>query len=90
MQHLPQHPNIIALKDVFEDHEAVHLVMELCEGGEFFDQILKRDHYSKEDAVIFIHIIIEVIKTCHAHGIMHRDLKPENMCLQTKIVRTFS
>ena len=79
MQHLPQHPNIIALKDVFEDHKTVHLVMELCEGGELFDQIIKRDHYSEEKATILIRIIIEVIQICHAHGVMHRDLKPENM-----------
>ena len=84
MQHLPQHPNIIALRDVFEDYKAVHLVMELCEGGELFDQISKRDHYPEEEAAILMRIIMEVIQTCHAYGIMHRDLKPENMLFANK------
>ncbi|KAF2289416.1 hypothetical protein GH714_036040 [Hevea brasiliensis] len=34
MRHLPKHPNIVSLKDTYEDDNAVHLVMELCEGGE--------------------------------------------------------
>ena len=40
MRHLPQHPNIVTLKDTYEDNNAVHLVMELCEGGELFDRIM--------------------------------------------------
>ena len=84
MQCLPQHPNIITLKDVFEDHAAVYLVMELCEGGELFDQIFKRDHYPKKEAASLIRIIVEVIQTCHAYGIMHKDLKPENMLFVNK------
>ena len=84
MQCLPQHPNIIALKDVFEDHGEVYLVMELCEGSELFDQIFKRDHYPEKEAASLIRIIVEVIQTCHAYGIMHRDLKPENILFVNK------
>ena len=79
IQCLPQHPNIIAFKDVFEDHGVVYLVMELREGGELFDQIIKRDHYPEKEVASLIHIIVEVIQTCHAYGIMHRDLKLENI-----------
>ncbi|KAI3924605.1 hypothetical protein MKW92_029472 [Papaver armeniacum] len=42
MKHMPQHPNIVTLKDTYEDDNAVHLVMELCEGGELFDRIVAR------------------------------------------------
>ena len=40
MRHLPQHPNIVAFKEAYEDKDAVYLVMELCEGGELFDRIV--------------------------------------------------
>lgn len=36
------------LRDVFEDQESVYLVMELCEGGELFDSIASRGHYSEK------------------------------------------
>ncbi|KAI3690428.1 hypothetical protein L2E82_48453 [Cichorium intybus] len=47
MSTLPEHPNIVKLCATYEDHEAVHLVMELCEGGGLFDRIVARGHYSE-------------------------------------------
>ncbi|PIN16702.1 Ca2+/calmodulin-dependent protein kinase, EF-Hand protein superfamily [Handroanthus impetiginosus] len=78
MKHLPKHPNIVTLKDTYEDDYAVHLVMELCEGGELFDRIVARGHYTERAAAAVIRTIVEVIQNCHKHGVMHRDLKPEN------------
>ncbi|KAL7097928.1 hypothetical protein ACP275_10G173700 [Erythranthe tilingii] len=78
MKHLPKHPNIVSLKDTYEDDYAVHLVMELCEGGELFDRIVARGHYTERAAAAVTRTIVEVIQNCHKHGVMHRDLKPEN------------
>ncbi|KAL9232563.1 hypothetical protein vseg_007662 [Gypsophila vaccaria] len=78
MRHLPQHPNIVTLKDTFEDASAVHLVMELCHGGELFDRIVARGHYSERAAATVLRTIVHVVQLCHQHGVMHRDLKPEN------------
>ncbi|KAJ0982662.1 hypothetical protein J5N97_010917 [Dioscorea zingiberensis] len=78
MRHLPPHPNIVSLKDTYEDETAVHLVMELCEGGELFDRIVARGHYTEKAAAVVTKTIVEVVQMCHKHGVMHRDLKPEN------------
>ena len=78
MSTLPEHPNIVKLKATYEDHENVHLVMELCEGGELFDRIVARGHYSERAAATVVKTIAEVVRMCHANGVMHRDLKPEN------------
>lgn len=78
MKHLPSHTNIVCIKDTFEDNHAVHLVMELCEGGELFDRIVARGHYTERAAADVTRTIVEVIQLCHKHGVMHRDLKPEN------------
>lgn len=60
----------------------VHLVMELCEGGELWERIKLRRCYSEPNAAIVISIIVELLQHCHAMGVMHRDLKPENILLE--------
>ena len=77
-----KHPNIIELVDVFEDAKYLHLVTELCTGGELFDRIIAKSsspegHYSEHDAASIIKSILEAISYCHSLGIVHRDLKPE-------------
>jgi len=84
MNHLPQHPNIVKLKAAYEDEHAVHLVMELCEGGELFDRIVARGHYTERAAAVVTRTIVEVVQVCHQHGVMHRDLKPENFLFANK------
>ncbi|KAF7804086.1 calcium-dependent protein kinase 32 [Senna tora] len=84
MKHLPQHPNIVSLKDTYEDDNAVHLVMELCEGGELFDRIVARGHYTERAAAVVTRTVVEVVQMCHKHGVMHRDLKPENFLFANK------
>ncbi|KAK4747299.1 hypothetical protein SAY87_026336 [Trapa incisa] len=84
MSTLPEHPNIVKLKATYEDNEDVHLVMELCEGGELFDRIVARGHYSERAAASVARTIAEVVRMCHSNGVMHRDLKPENFLFANK------
>ncbi|KAH7277401.1 hypothetical protein KP509_39G049300 [Ceratopteris richardii] len=84
MHRLPPHPNIVILKGVYEDENAVHLVMELCEGGELFDRIVARGHYNERDAAKIARTIVEVVQACHNNGVIHRDLKPENFLFAKK------
>lgn len=84
MSSLPDHPNIVKLRATYEDNEAVHLVMELCEGGELFDRIVARGHYSERAAAGVARTVAEVVRMCHANGVMHRDLKPENFLFANK------
>nr|DAD31129.1 TPA_asm: hypothetical protein HUJ06_009980 [Nelumbo nucifera] len=84
MSSLPDHPNVVRLKATYEDNEAVHLVMELCEGGELFDRIVARGHYSERAAANVARTVAEVVKMCHENGVIHRDLKPENFLFANK------
>ncbi|KAF7838409.1 calcium-dependent protein kinase 10-like [Senna tora] len=84
MSTLPDHPNVVKLRATYEDNENVHLVMELCEGGELFDRIVARGHYSERAAASVARTIAEVVRMCHANGVMHRDLKPENFLFANK------
>ena len=78
------HPNIISLVDVFEDDKYLHLVTELCTGGELFDRIIAKQRYTEKDAALLVHKILGAIRYCHEeHNICHRDLKPENFLFKT-------
>ncbi|EEY59682.1 protein kinase, putative [Phytophthora infestans T30-4] len=78
------HPNIIKLYDVCEGNRHLHLVTELCTGGELFDRIIARGHYSEADAAVLVRKICDAVKHCHDRDICHRDLKPENFLFATK------
>ncbi|CAH8283556.1 unnamed protein product [Eruca vesicaria subsp. sativa] len=84
MHHLAGHPNVISIKGAYEDVIAVHLVMELCSGGELFDRIIQRGHYTERKAAELARTIVGVLETCHSLGVMHRDLKPENFLFVSK------
>lgn len=84
MHHLNGHPNIIRVERAFEDKEYVHILMEACLGGELFDSITERGHYSEEDAAALIRTIVGVVAHCHNMNVIHRDLKPENFLLSDR------
>jgi calcium-dependent protein kinase len=73
------HPNIVRLFEVFQDEKRFYLVTELCTGGELFDEITKRSHFSERDAASIIKQVLSAVAYCHAKQICHRDLKPENI-----------
>ncbi|KAG0547269.1 hypothetical protein BDA96_01G065300 [Sorghum bicolor] len=50
MHHLAGHANVVSIVGAYEDAVAVQLVMELCAGGELFDRIIQRGHYSEKAA----------------------------------------
>lgn len=84
MHHLAGQPNIVELKGAYEDKQAVHLVMELCAGGELFDRIIEKGHYTERAAASLLRTIVQIVHTCHSMGVIHRDLKPENFLLLNK------
>lgn len=51
------------------------MVMELMTGGELFDRIVEKEHYSEKEASDTIRPIVDAIGYCHSMGISHRDLK---------------
>mmetsp|Transcript_8407 Transcript_8407/g.15954 ORF Transcript_8407/g.15954 Transcript_8407/m.15954 type:complete len:480 (-) Transcript_8407:471-1910(-) len=84
MYHLAGHENVVKLFSAYEDKQNVQLLMEIAEGGELFDRIVSRGHYSEKAAAGVFRTIMKVVAQCHALGVIHRDLKPENFLLSTK------
>lgn len=84
------HPHIIRLYDIFDDIFELHLVTELCTGGELYDKVIEKaespeGHFSEQDAGLLIRDILDAIRYIHDElNIVHRDLKPENFLLSDK------
>ncbi|RCV27050.1 LOW QUALITY PROTEIN: hypothetical protein SETIT_5G294600v2 [Setaria italica] len=81
MHHLAGHAGVVSIKGAYDDPLYVHIVMELCEGGDLFDRIVDRGYFSERKASKIARVGVGVVEACHSLGVMHRDLKPENFLL---------
>lgn len=78
------HPNIVRLVETYYTKDCVHLIMELCPGGELFDRLLERRRYHEDQARDLIRKVLNVVRFCHDRGIVHRDLKLENILFDSR------
>nr|XP_023662032.1 SNF-related serine/threonine-protein kinase [Paramormyrops kingsleyae] len=77
---LVQHPNIVRLYEVIDTQTKLYLILELGDGGDMFDYIMKHEEgLSEELAKRYFAQIVHAISYCHRLHVVHRDLKPENV-----------
>src|SRR5262249_17462710 len=56
----------------------------LCTGGELYEAVASRGHFSEHDAALIIHDLISALHALHEHDILHLDIKPENILFENK------
>jgi eukaryotic-like serine/threonine-protein kinase len=72
------HPNILSIFDIGEDHAAPYVVSELLEGETLRDR-LREGALTSRKAIDYARQIASGLAAAHEKGITHRDLKPENL-----------
>eukprot|EP00271_Cylindrocystis_brebissonii_P008794 TRINITY_DN23298_c0_g1_i1.p1 TRINITY_DN23298_c0_g1~~TRINITY_DN23298_c0_g1_i1.p1 ORF type:complete len:550 (+),score=45.87 TRINITY_DN23298_c0_g1_i1:283-1932(+) len=85
MMAVGEHTNIVQLHGVHRDAVGVHLVQELCEGGELFDEVMRREKFTEVDAADAFWQLASAVEHCHSHGVFHRDIKLENVLLAKRV-----
>lgn len=78
------HPNIVKMYEEYEDSKYLYIVTECINGGELFDELLRRKKFTEKDCAIIIKQLLEALSHIHANDIAHKDLKPENILLEKK------
>ncbi|XP_042681101.1 ribosomal protein S6 kinase alpha-6 isoform X4 [Centrocercus urophasianus] len=68
-----QHPNIITLKDVYDDGRFIYLVTELMKGGELLDRILRQKFFSEREASAVLYTITKTVDYLHCQGVLMRQ-----------------
>ena len=66
------HPNIVQLCDFYQDSRHMFLVLEYMEGGELYDEIVRREFYSEREARDVIYTLLQTVHDIHKQGVVHR------------------
>ncbi|CAL8078800.1 unnamed protein product [Calicophoron daubneyi] len=83
---LVQHPNVVRLYEVIDTPTKLYLILELGDGGDLYDYIMKNGHgLSEKEAKRYFRQIVTAIAYCHKLHVVHRDLKPENVVFFEKL-----
>src|SRR5436190_17589757 len=75
------HPNILTVYEIGEDHSTHYIASELIE-GETLRQRLMRGRMELSKAVDIAIQVASALAAAHQAGIVHRDIKPENIMLR--------
>src|SRR5213596_2389691 len=75
------HPNILTVYEIGEDHSTHYIASELIE-GETLRQRLMRGRIEVGESVDIAIQVASALAAAHEAGIVHRDIKPENIMLR--------
>ena len=75
------HPNIVTVYEIGEDHSTHYIASELID-GETLRQRLARGPMRTDEVVDVAIQVASALAAAHEAGIVHRDIKPENIMLR--------
>jgi serine/threonine protein kinase len=77
-----QHPNIVRVRDLFDEGGTYCLVMDFVQGDSLFNLVQTRGALPPEEALKYITQIGDALKIVHQAGLVHRDAHPGNIMVQ--------
>ena len=75
------HPNIVKIYDVFEEHGTAYYVMEYLEGKSLHTLVQEKGRLGEDAARGYTGELAQALGYIHGKGILHLDVKPSNVML---------
>ena len=75
---LIDHPNLIKYYEAYEDERYLHIVMELCTGGDLLERLITYGSIDEGQVCVLMRKLMLAVSYLHQMRVCHRDLKPEN------------
>jgi serine/threonine-protein kinase len=76
-----EHPNVVAVQDYGVDDELPYIVMELLQGEDLEDRLMREGRLPLDEVYKIIAQAAKALRRAQELGIVHRDLKPHNLFL---------
>lgn len=78
---MAESPFVVRFEGLLVTRDHVCILMELIEGEELFDYIMRKKRLTEDEARHILSDLLKILMALHAKGIVHRDLKLENIMI---------
>ncbi|MBE9009748.1 protein kinase [Pseudanabaenaceae cyanobacterium LEGE 13415] len=77
------HPNIVRVRDLFEERSTAYLVMDFIRGKTLREELEQQPNHRLRSAQIgvILEALVSALDTVHRNNIYHLDIKPENILI---------
>ena len=88
MAKMDKRPEIVSVRDFFEENETAYIVMEYVDGTNFKTWVNQRGGgIPPEELLPILEPLFGALSAMHAQGLIHRDISPDNLMLEQGAVR---
>ena len=82
MSKLDDIPNVVRVRDLFQENETAYIVMDFIEGETLLKKLQKNGPMDFDSCIRLMTPIMQSLAEVHKHGIIHRDISPDNIMVR--------